>query len=282
MKNNIKEITILIIILMIVIIAWIWYKKYENEKIFQVKFEMQKEEIEKNKISADERKIIDMKREKEKKSKELKDVKTYQDELQVIEKDLISDEECLKIQIQRVFEQKEVVDWYCDLEKSLKQDETPKTELVSDSIQKEVQTYSKSNFKITKSSLFTCLDIKNKYSLKVDENRCATMMTLVWFLETQYWTTWIWPKLNNMYWIKNPTDKKWLLWNWEKVEANNIKFDTKELSSYAFAYYYMNYHNHRSFENFVNRYVAWNNLWYINALENNYDWIYSEYETILK
>ena len=87
-----------------------------------------------------------------------------------------------------------------------------------------------------------------------------------------------WQDLNNIYWIKNPTDKAGLLGNWKKTFANNIYFETKEMSSYAFAYYYMNYHDHRNMDQFVDRYVAWNNEWYKTNLKANYDWIYNEYE----
>ena len=275
-----KQIVILIGLLIIVIIGSLVNKNYNDKKIFEAKQNLLLEEIEKNRISEKEKQILEFKKQSDKNKMEIDILndKIFQFNLTLSEKEFM--QECIKIQIDRAFEWKDVENSYCDEKLLDNRAKTSKIAPVSNSSIKKDIVYQKSNFKIEKSTLFMCLEVKNTFWLKADENRCATMMTLVKFLETENWTTWIWPKYNNMYWIKKPTDKKWLLWDWKVMSENNIKFQTKEMSSYAFAYYYMNYHNHRNFDNFVKRWVAWDNENYKYALEKNYNWIYSEYENL--
>jgi len=282
MKTNIKEILILGAILMVIIIWLLIHDNYENKKISEAKEKMLLEEIEKNKITEDERFLIELKKENDKTKIE---IKTINEEIEELDENLWEKEfiqECILIQIQRAIQWKDIEDWYCDKKLDEKTHQTTKIDPVRVSIPKKDIVYSKDNFKIKKSTLFMCLEIKNTFGLKNDENRCATMMTMVKFLETENWTTGIWSKYNNMYWIKNPTDKNWLLGNWKKADENNIIFETKEMSSYAFAYYYSKYHNHRNMDQFVDRYVAWDNQKYKANLKYNYNWIYNEYKNLLK
>ena len=204
-------------------------------------------------------------------------------QIEALDKNLSEKEfanECIKIQIDRAFEWKSIEKWYCDKKTEEKITETPKISLVNDDIPKKDIIYPKSNFNIEKSNLFMCKEVNEKFWLKADEKRCATMMTMVKFLETENWNKWIWKTLNNMYWIKLPTDQKWLVWSWKVWEWRHIIFETKEMSNYAFAYYYMKYHNYRDLNNFVDRWVCWDNQKYKTALKNNYDWIYEKYKSI--
>jgi len=264
MKNYKKEIMILTIILIVTIIGWLIFNNMRNKKMLL-------EEIQNNKITDEEKTILKINRENKKVNNEIKILDEEKTKKEIYKK-------CLKEQLFRIWESKEVIDWYCETEILPK---TPKIEPVSvPEIKKDI-TLTTSNLSIAKSSLFLCMEVKNTFWLKSDEYRCATMMTLVKFLETKNWETWIGAKFNNMYWLKNPTDKKWLKGNWEVMTHNNLKFETKEIGSYAFAYYYMKYHDQRNMDQFVDRYVAWNNTNYKAALKQNYDWVYSEYTRML-
>ena len=280
MKNLKKEIITLVIIIIVTTIISLWYKLYYNWKVFEAKQKLLIEELEKNRISESEKLILEYKK---KTDENKRDIEKMNKQIEALDKNLSEKEfmnECIKLQIDRAFEWKSIENWYCDKKTDEKIDKTPKILPVSDSIIKKDIMYSKDNFNIEKSMLFMCKEVNEKFWLKADEKRCATMMTMVKFLETENWDKWIWKSLNNMYWIKNPTDKNWLVWSWKVWEWKHIIFETKEMSSYAFAYYYMKYHNYRDLNNFVDRWVSWNNQKYKTALKNNYDWIYEKYKNI--
>jgi len=139
------------------------------------------------------------------------------------------------------------------------------------------------NIQIRKDNLFICMEVKKLHDINSDEYRCAAYMSMIQYLETNNCKTWIAKSLNNCYWIKLPTDKEWLKWEWSVWDkATHIKFETYEQSKYAFAYYYMNYHSERTVDNFVERWVGWNNTNYKATLNNNYKLAYNEYKNLLK
>jgi hypothetical protein len=173
-----------------------------------------------------------------------------------------------------------VTDWYCENNFSYNTLETLKNDVSSVINEKKDITLANNNLKANKNNLFICLEVKNRFWLKSDENRCATMMSLVSFAETEDWKTGVWVSMNNLYWIKLPTDKSWLVWKWQVWNWNHIIFETQEMSSYAFAYYYMKYHINRNFNNFVDIWVGWDNIKYKNYLKINYDFLYNQYLVI--
>lgn len=282
MKTNIKELSILWALLIITIIGALIYKNIENQKIYELQKNKLLETIEKQKLTKEEQILIEVN--KTKKETEIK-INKIQKEINKLNLEKNKNEEykkCLIEQIIRIWEWKRVEEWFCKNKILKKQAETIKksTEKVQ-KIKNDTLQVNK-NIKVLKSNLFICLEVKNTFWFKSDEYRCATMMSLVGFAETENWKTWIWPKYNNWYWIKKPTDQKWLVWNWKVWAWRHIIFETAEMWSYAFAYYYMKYHDTRDFNNFVDRWVSWNNVKYKNFLINNYNKTYIEYKKILK
>ena len=277
MKNRIISLIVIIIITTIISQT---YTIYLNKKKYEAREKMHKsteikllKKIEKNKISEEEKILLKNKKEADVLKKEVEKLN-----IDLEYKNFMKD--CKKNQSLRIIEWKEVKKWYCEEQFVKKQAKTVKIDDLTSENTINDKMYSKDNFKVLKSKLFICKEVKEQYWFKSDENRCWTMMTIVWFLETQYWANWIWSSMNNVYWIKNPTDTNWLVWNWKYWEENNIIFETKEMSSYSFAYYFMKYHNHRNMKNFTERWVGWSNINYQTALEQNYDWIYSEYKSL--
>lgn len=135
-----------------------------------------------------------------------------------------------------------------------------------------------SNIQIRKDNFFICKEVNDTYLLESDVYRCAAYMSMIQLLETNNCKTWS-AEQKNCFWIKIPTDKKWLVWEWYIADnSNHLWFETFEQSKYAFAYYYMNYHDERSVDNFVNRYVGWDNTKYKQFIYNNYNYAYNEYK----
>ena len=132
------------------------------------------------------------------------------------------------------------------------------------------------NIQIRKDNFFMCKEVNDIYNLQSDIYKCSSYMSMTQLLETANCVTGS-AEHKNCYWIKNPTDKTWLLGN-EEIIDNHIAFETFEQSKYAFAYYYMKYHDHRTHENFVDRYVGWDNQRYKTFLEDNYQFVYDEYK----
>ena len=52
------------------------------------------------------------------------------------------------------------------------------------------------------------------------------------------------------------------------------------MSKYSFAYYYMGYNSKRSVDNFVNKWVGWNNVNYKQFIYNNFQLAYKVYKSI--
>jgi len=52
------------------------------------------------------------------------------------------------------------------------------------------------------------------------------------------------------------------------------------MSKFAFAYYYMKYHDTRTNQKFVEKWVGWNNVNYRCALDTGYDKLYLDYKNL--
>lgn len=280
MKNLKKWIVVMVIVTLITIISSMWYSIYYNNKISEAKQKFLMEELEKNKISESEKIILEYKKKNDIVKKEIDKINI---EIENLLKDLTEKEfldECIKLQIKKAFEWKTISQWYCEKKADIKEAETPKIAPVSASIPKQNIAILKSNFKIEKSNLFMCKEVKARFWFDSDEIKCSTMMSMVSYLETENWTTWVGESMNNMFWIKLPTDTKGLMGKWKVWDWKHIIFETKEMSKFAFAYYYMKYHDHRNLDNFVNVWVSWNNIKYKSSLKANYGWIYQEYNNL--
>ena len=175
------------------------------------------------------------------------------------------------------------------------QPETPKIEPVTIEKKKKVSVVAKvlptekngwklnPNIQIRKDNLFICVEVNETHKLNKDVYRCAAYMSMVQLLETNNFTTWIWPNYKNGFGIKLPTDQEWLKWKWELwVDRTHVEFETYDKSKHAFAYYFLKYHTDRTVDNFVERWVGWNNTNYKATLYNNYKLAYNEYKNLLK
>lgn len=258
----------ILIILIITILSGALYNNYDNKKIFNAKLSILKDEIKENKISEENKSLIELKESKEKTKKEIwiLNKKIMELDLNLSDKRFL--EECIRIQIDRIVEWKEVIKWYCSQE--LQKHSSQKDKKIIDTITPNI------NLKASKENLFTCIEVKNEFWLKSDAKRCATYLTIVKAFESNFEKSNMCKNYNNCFWLKVPTDKKWLKWNWSAWKWNFIKFDTKEIWNYAFAYYYLNYHTNKTANKFVNTYSDWNKN-YIKFILNNYDKLYWEY-----
>jgi len=278
---NKKEIMILIALLIATIIWALIYKNIEAKKIFEAKYEIQQKEIESLKITDQEKNILKINSENKKTKKAIIKINS---EIKILDEDKNekeSYEKCLKNQLIRIWEWKEVKKDYC-------LDDNAQIEAKSDLIVLESawskvldRIQVKSNLEALKSNLFICKEVKNEFWLKSDEFRCATYMTMVKSFESNHWKSNYCKNYNNCFWLKNPTDKKWLKWNVSVWNNRFLKFETQEMWNFAFAYYYQKYHTPKNATQFVNSYSDWNKN-YIYFLINNYDDLYSQYKNILK
>jgi len=271
------KIIIAIVVLMIIsgLIDLVNETKYFSEK----KIELLKNELESEKITDEEKTILKINSENKKTKIEINKIN---EELNKLEKNKIwkkDYEECLKNQLIRIWEWKEVIDWYCENKNTEKVVKTTKIKAVSVPKVKKDIVIAKSNLEVIKSNLFMCKEVKNQFWLKSDEFRCASYMTMVKSFESNRWKSKYCNNYNNCYWLKNPTDKNWLKWNWSVGTWRFLKFETKEMWDYAFAYFYQKYHINKNASEFVNTYSDGNKN-YIHFLINNYDNVYTEYKKL--
>lgn len=281
MKTNTKEIKILIVLLTIIMIGALIQKNIQNNAMWEIKKNMLLEEIENNKITDEEKTILKINSENIKTKTEIKKIDT---EIKILDEDKTEKEiyeECLKIQLIRIWEWKEVLDWYCENKNTEIVPKTTKIEAMSVPKVKKDALQVKTKIYIKKSNLFMCLEVKEQFWFESDEFRCWSYMTMVKYFESNDWKSNYCKNYNNCYWLKNPTDKNWLKWKYSVWTWRFLKFETSEMWDYAFAYYYLKYHNTKNASQFVNTYSDWNKN-YIYFLINNYEALYTEYENLLK
>lgn len=200
---------------------------------------------------------------------------TVNTELEILNKILASAktyDECIENQLERLANNKIVDLEYC--EKFSEEIEEIEKETI---LPKPVKSYNvKTDLEVNKEIYFLCKEVGAS-----DPERCAAYWTLVYSYESWNGTSRRCVEDNNCFWIKNPTDKKGLKWNYKIGTWRHLIFETKEAWSYAFAYYYSTYHNHRNAEGFVKRWTGWNNERYIAFITQNYNNIYNKYKNFL-
>lgn len=263
-KSNKKLIGAIFIVVMVIFFSSIISEKIQIEK---AKKEMALNELEKNK------EIIFFNSETIKNKDKIETINT---KIEYLNKDLDATktyDECVKAQIGRIGTDLLVSLDYCEkFSQDLEIIEEEKTILSEPKIVYNL----KSDIDVIKEILFLCKEVGAK-----NPNRCATYGTLVFNYESGNGTSRRYLEDNNGFGIKNPTDKKGLKWDYKIWTGRHIIFTTKEIGTYAFAYYYSNYHTQRNSSEFVNKWAGWNNEKYIAYIEQNYDDLYNKYENFL-
>lgn len=182
-------------------------------------------------------------------------------------------DECVEVQLDRLATGQPVDLEYCEKFNDIIE-EVEKEETI---LQEEKIDYNlKETLDVNKEILFLCKEVGAD-----DPERCATYGTLVYNYESGKGTSRRCLEDNNCYGIKNPTDKAGLKGDYKIGTGRHLIFETKEIGSYAFAYYYSNYHIQRNAKEFVNRWAGWNNERYISYITQNYDALYNKYQNFL-
>lgn len=129
--------------------------------------------------------------------------------------------------------------------------------------------------KIRKERLEVCEDaFINSWIEKNKTNNilnCATMMTLVYAFESNYWTSRMCIQSKNCYWMKG---------NWIDTPKWNLKFSSfREWSEY-FAKKFFDFHYLKTIKVFVYNWAEGNRIPYIDFIESKYSSIYEELKFI--
>jgi hypothetical protein len=180
--------------------------------------------------------------------------------------------ECVIVQLDRLATGQDVDLDYC--EKFDTELETIEKENILD--KEEVLYNLKTELEVNKDIYFLCKEVKAK-----DSERCATFGTLVFNYESGNGTSRRFLEDNNGYGIKMPTDRTGLKGEYKLGTERHLIFGTKEMGSYAFAYYYSKYHIQRSPSDFVKKWAGWNNERYIAYINQNYEPLYAKYKNFL-